>query len=165
MVNLDNDANDITMPSPRPEGRDKQKAAKKKKGKMADPSQETRDKYLESLVEQGIVFKEDRRQKLIILDKFVQDQVDAYAYQKQQDKEAQEQKIMSMDVSKFTPRKKKYWGINKIKLCKNMHKVNSLPLILKITKGTIIQAPTMVVISLFLLGFMYGEFEVLCVFF
>ncbi|CAL9004197.1 unnamed protein product [Prunus brigantina] len=33
MVNLDNDADEITMPSPRPEGRDKQKAAKKKKGR------------------------------------------------------------------------------------------------------------------------------------
>ena len=31
MVNLDNDANDITMPSTRPERQDKQKAAKKKK--------------------------------------------------------------------------------------------------------------------------------------
>ncbi|CAL9019998.1 unnamed protein product [Prunus brigantina] len=92
IVNLDNNADDITMPSPRPEGRDKQKAAtKKKRRKMDKPSQQTRDK-----------------QKLNILDKFVQDQADAYAYQKQQDKEAQEQKIMSMDMSKFTPRKKKY---------------------------------------------------------
>ncbi|MFW8303824.1 hypothetical protein, partial [Klebsiella pneumoniae] len=33
MVNLDNDAEDITMPSPRSEGRDKQKAGKKKKEK------------------------------------------------------------------------------------------------------------------------------------
>ncbi|KAI5337898.1 hypothetical protein L3X38_017169 [Prunus dulcis] len=48
--------------------------------------------------------------QLNILDKFVQEQADAYEYRKQQDKEAQEQKIMSMDVSKFTPRKKKYWG-------------------------------------------------------
>ncbi|CAL2276075.1 unnamed protein product [Prunus armeniaca] len=63
---------------------------------MDKPSQQTRDKYLESLVEQGIAFEKDRRRKLNILDKFVQDQVDAYAYQKQQDKEAQEQKIMSM---------------------------------------------------------------------
>ncbi|KAI5327030.1 hypothetical protein L3X38_026426 [Prunus dulcis] len=31
MVNLDNDVDDITMPSPRLEGRDKQKVAKKKK--------------------------------------------------------------------------------------------------------------------------------------
>ncbi|CAL2273423.1 unnamed protein product [Prunus armeniaca] len=77
---------------------------------MADPSQQKRNKYLETLVEQGIAFEDDRRRKLNILDKFVQDQVDAYAYQKQQDKEAQEQKIMYMDVSKFTPRKKKYWG-------------------------------------------------------
>ncbi|KAI5317406.1 hypothetical protein L3X38_037113 [Prunus dulcis] len=77
---------------------------------MADPSQQKRDKYLETLVEQGIAFEDDRRRKLNILDKFVQDQADAYAYQKQQDKEAQEQKIMFMDVSKFTPRKKKYWG-------------------------------------------------------
>lgn len=50
---------------------------------MADPSQQARDKYLKSLVEQGITFEEDRRRKLNILDKFVQDQVDAYAYQKQ----------------------------------------------------------------------------------
>ncbi|CAL2263238.1 unnamed protein product [Prunus armeniaca] len=68
------------------------------------------DKYLKTLVEQGIAFEEDRRRKLNILDKFVQDQADTYAYQKQQDKEAQEQKIMSMDVSKFNSRKKKYWG-------------------------------------------------------
>ncbi|CAL8175467.1 unnamed protein product [Prunus armeniaca] len=82
MVNLDNDADEIIMPSPRPEGRDKQKAAKKKKkkGKMANPSQQKRDKYLETLVEQGIAFEDDRRRKLNILDKFVQDQVDAYAY-------------------------------------------------------------------------------------
>ncbi|KAI5318600.1 hypothetical protein L3X38_038308 [Prunus dulcis] len=77
---------------------------------MDDHSQQTRDKYLESLVEQGIAFKEDRRRKLNILDKCVQDQADAYAYQKQQDKEAQEPKKKAIDVSKFTPRKKKYWG-------------------------------------------------------
>ena len=33
MVNLDNDADEITMPSPRLDGRDKQKAAKKKRKK------------------------------------------------------------------------------------------------------------------------------------
>ncbi|KAI5337717.1 hypothetical protein L3X38_016988 [Prunus dulcis] len=77
---------------------------------MVDHSQQTRDKYFESLVEKGIAFEEDRGRKFNILDKFVQDQADAYAYQKQQDKEAQEQKIMSMDVSKFTPKNKKYSG-------------------------------------------------------
>ncbi|CAL9003886.1 unnamed protein product, partial [Prunus brigantina] len=92
MVNLDNDADDIIMPSPRLERQDKQKAAQTKTKRR------------------GNAFEEDRRQKLNILDKFVQDQANAYAYHKQQDKEAQEQKIMSMDVSKFTPRKKKYWG-------------------------------------------------------
>ncbi|CAL8162447.1 unnamed protein product [Prunus armeniaca] len=95
MVNLDNDTHDIAMPSPRPflpsprpEGLDKQKAAKKKKRKMTDHSQQTRDKYLKSLVKQDIAFEEDRKWKLNILDKFVQDQANAYAYQKQQDKEA-----------------------------------------------------------------------------
>ncbi|XP_034218998.1 uncharacterized protein LOC117630371 [Prunus dulcis] len=78
--------------------------------KMAEPSQQTRDKYLETLVEQGIAFEEDRRRKHNILDKFVQDQADAYVYQKQQDKEVQEQKIMSMDVSKFTQEKEEVLG-------------------------------------------------------
>ncbi|KAL6272654.1 hypothetical protein ACE6H2_023346 [Prunus campanulata] len=73
MVNLDNDADEITMPSPRPEGRDKQKAAKKK-GKMADTSQQKRDKYLETLVEQGTAFEEDRRRKLNILDRRIGDE-------------------------------------------------------------------------------------------
>ncbi|CAL9025587.1 unnamed protein product [Prunus brigantina] len=110
MVNLDNDADEISPCLVQGlGGRDKQKAAKKKKKrKMANPSKQTRDKYLESLIKQGIAFEEDRRRKLNILDKFVQDQAYAYAYHKQQDKEAQEQKLMSMDMSKFTPRKKKY---------------------------------------------------------
>ncbi|CAL2265518.1 unnamed protein product [Prunus armeniaca] len=55
---------------------------------MTDHSQQTRDKYLKSLVKQDIAFEEDRKWKLNILDKFVQDQANAYAYQKQQDKEA-----------------------------------------------------------------------------
>ncbi|CAL8169499.1 unnamed protein product [Prunus armeniaca] len=79
------------MHSPR-SGGEINKRLLKIKGKMSDPSKQTRDKYLESLVKQGIAFEEDRGQKLIIFDKFVQDQADAYAYQKQQDKEAQEQK-------------------------------------------------------------------------
>ncbi|CAL8993495.1 unnamed protein product [Prunus brigantina] len=54
MVNLDNNADDITMPSPRHEGRDKQKAAKKEKKKKKERwltlLNKKRDKYLETLV-------------------------------------------------------------------------------------------------------------------
>ena len=131
---------------------------------MAEPSQQTRDKYLETLVEQGIAFEEDRRRKLNILDKFVQDQADAYAYQKQQDKEAQEQKIMFMDVSKFTPRKKKYWGDKQDEIMQEHAGGQQSTVNPEDNSGDYYKAPTMVVISLFLLGFMYGEFEGLCVF-
>ncbi|CAL2276594.1 unnamed protein product [Prunus armeniaca] len=78
-VNLEEDEDDVVMPTLRSLGRDKQKDEKKERA------------------------KEDRRRKL----ELIQEQ---HAYQIQQDKEANEQRIMYMNLSKFTPRKKKYWG-------------------------------------------------------
>lgn len=43
-----------------------------------------------------------------------------------------------MDV-KFTPRKRSIGGDKQDEIMQNMHLVNSLPLILKTTRGTIIQ--------------------------
>ncbi|CAL9024264.1 unnamed protein product [Prunus brigantina] len=100
-VNLEEDEDDVVMPTPRSLGRDKQKD-EKKKGKSVESYLNQSGKFLFELVQQGNEAKEDRRRKLELLQ-------EQHAYQIQQDKEANEQRIMSMDLSKFTPRKKKYW--------------------------------------------------------
>ncbi|KAI5342965.1 hypothetical protein L3X38_010841 [Prunus dulcis] len=92
----------MVMPTPRPLGRDKQKD-EKKKGKGVESYLNQSGKFLFELIQQGNEAKEDRRRKLELLQ-------EQHAYQIQQDKEANEQRIMSMHLSKFTPRKKKYWG-------------------------------------------------------
>ncbi|XP_020412783.1 uncharacterized protein LOC109947265 [Prunus persica] len=107
-VNLEEDEDDVVMPTPRPLGRDKQKD-EKKKGKCVESYLNQSGKFLSELIQQGNEAKEDRRRKLELLQ-------EQHAYQIQQDKEANERRIMSMDLSKFTPRKKKYWGISKTKL-------------------------------------------------
>ncbi|CAL9004604.1 unnamed protein product [Prunus brigantina] len=76
---------------------------KKKKGKGVEGYLNQNGKFLSELDQQGNEAKKDRRRKLELLQ-------EQHAYQIQQDKEANEQRIMSMDLSKFTPRKKKYWG-------------------------------------------------------
>ncbi|CAL2259735.1 unnamed protein product [Prunus armeniaca] len=101
-INLEEDEDDAVMPTPRPLGRDKQKD-EKKKGKGIESYLNQSGKFLSELVQQENEAKEDRRRKLELLQ-------EQHAYQIQQDKEANEQRIMSMDLSKFTPRKKKYWG-------------------------------------------------------
>ncbi|CAL8119411.1 unnamed protein product [Prunus armeniaca] len=100
-VNLEEDEDDVSMPTPRPLGRDKQKD-ERKKGKGVESYLNQSGKFLSELVQQGNEAKEDRRRKLELLQ-------EQHAYQIQQDKEANEHRIMSMDLSKFTPRKK-YWG-------------------------------------------------------
>ncbi|CAL2266382.1 unnamed protein product [Prunus armeniaca] len=79
------------------------KMMKKKKGKDVESYLNQSGKFLSELVQQGNEAKEDRRQKLELLQ-------EQHSYQIQQDKETNEQRIMSMDLSKFTPRKKKYLG-------------------------------------------------------
>ncbi|CAL9005680.1 unnamed protein product [Prunus brigantina] len=78
---------------------------KKKKGKGVESYLNQSGNFLSELVQQGNEAKDDRRRKLELLQ-------EQHAYQIQQDKEANEQRIMSMDMdlSKFTPRKKNYWG-------------------------------------------------------
>ncbi|KAI5344670.1 hypothetical protein L3X38_012547 [Prunus dulcis] len=76
---------------------------KKKKGKGVEGYLNQNGKFLFELVQQGNEANEDMRRKL----ELIQEQ---HAYQIQQDKEANEHGIMFMDLSKFTPRKKKYWG-------------------------------------------------------
>ncbi|KAI5316623.1 hypothetical protein L3X38_036330 [Prunus dulcis] len=101
-VNLEEDEDDVVMPTPRPLGRDKQNV-EKKKGKGVEGYLNQSGKFFSKLVQQGNEAKEDRRRKLELLQ-------EQHAYQIQQDKDANEKRIMSMDLSKFTPRKKKYWG-------------------------------------------------------
>ncbi|CAL2227204.1 unnamed protein product [Prunus armeniaca] len=100
IVNLEEDEDDVVMPTPRPLGRDKQKD-EKKKGKGVESYLNQSGKFLSELVQQGNKAKKDSQRKLELL----QEQL---SYQIQQDNEANEQRIMSMDLSKFTPRKKKY---------------------------------------------------------
>ncbi|CAL9005733.1 unnamed protein product [Prunus brigantina] len=75
------------------------------KGKGVESYLNQSGNFLSELVQQGNEAKDDRRRKLELLQ-------EQHAYQIQQDKEANEQRIMSMDMdlSKFTPRKKNYWG-------------------------------------------------------
>ncbi|KAI5316894.1 hypothetical protein L3X38_036601 [Prunus dulcis] len=96
------DEDDVVMSTPRLLGRDKQKD-EKKKGKCVESYLNQSSKLLSELVQRGNEAKEDRRRKLELLQ-------EQHAYQIQQDKDANEQRIMSMDLSKFTPRKMKCWG-------------------------------------------------------
>ncbi|KAI5317417.1 hypothetical protein L3X38_037124 [Prunus dulcis] len=90
-VNLEEDEDGVVMPTPRPLGRDKHKD-KKKKGKGVESYLNQSGKFLSELVQQGNEAKEDMRRKLELLH-------EQHAYQIQQDKEANEQRIMSMDLS------------------------------------------------------------------
>ncbi|KAI5351956.1 hypothetical protein L3X38_004847 [Prunus dulcis] len=101
-INLEEDEDDVVMPTPRPLGREKQND-EKMKGKGVEGYLNQSGKFLFELVQQGNGTKEDMRRKL----ELIQEQ---HAYRIQQDKEANEQRIMSIDLSKFTPRKWKYWG-------------------------------------------------------
>ncbi|CAL2246305.1 unnamed protein product [Prunus armeniaca] len=105
-VILEENEDDVVMRTPRPLGRDKQKD-EKKKGKGVESYLNQSGKFLSELVQQGNEAKEDWMRKL----KLIQEQ---HAYQIQQDKEANEQRIMYMDLSKFTP--KSIGGISNTKL-------------------------------------------------
>ncbi|KAI5327287.1 hypothetical protein L3X38_026683 [Prunus dulcis] len=66
MVNLDNDVDNIAMPSPRPEGWDKQKAAQKK-GKTVNLSQQTRDSTWNHWLSKALLSRRIRDESSIYL--------------------------------------------------------------------------------------------------
>ncbi|KAI5342946.1 hypothetical protein L3X38_010822 [Prunus dulcis] len=75
-VNLEEDEDDMVMPTPRPLGRDKQND-EKKKGKGVESYLNQSGKFLFELIQQGNEAKEDRQRKLELLQ-------EQHAYQIQQ---------------------------------------------------------------------------------
>ncbi|CAL8167460.1 unnamed protein product [Prunus armeniaca] len=65
-VNLEEDEDDVVMPTPRPLGRDNQKN-ENKKGKGVESYLNQSGKFLSELVQQGNEANEDRRRKLELL--------------------------------------------------------------------------------------------------
>ncbi|CAL2270188.1 unnamed protein product [Prunus armeniaca] len=65
-VNLEEDEDDVVMPTPRPLGRDNQKN-ENKKGKCVESYLNQSGKFLSELVQQGNEANEDRRRKLELL--------------------------------------------------------------------------------------------------